>query len=588
MRLRWLSTGLSGLVVVVAAAFLGTASAPASTPAASTVTVPTSAGVTVTDSWTGSVLPGVNPASDCAPASSSPTDEHAVTIHVAPGTYDTVNAAFTFTITWTPASGSTTTSDLILTVVGPDGNEIDSSDGSDPAESVSATNLAAGTYRVIVCSFANTTTQPYDAKLSITTSSASGPAPIVTLPGPGKKWGAPVKITPTNGYGYEPALLIDKYGNAFATAHKENWQIPLAPDPNSPQLSRSMSWIWLSVDQGQSWIDPPGLTLLSLEQREVGDEGDLGYDDAGHIYFVDTYAGDITLTRWTTNGLGQVLFDFNRPIIPTPEADDRPWVAAHGDGHVFYFANMGNKSYNGGRYTVHASYDGGLTFDSVGVGLPDSGWCRPAADHEAGSPYVYAACTNDNGTLYSYVSADDGRSFQRYTIGTYNNDDGSQSWPTIQVGPDGSVWVLYVDSTDVGSGGVPNTNRLFLFHSTTHGKTWTRQEMTPVRGRYEYAWLSLTPDGKKMGMGVYYRSNNSLPWLVAGATWATGGKIRTSDFVSLDPDHPAAPAENSDAPGDLMGSYFFPNGKLGVVWTRYVLWTDVATLERDIYFAKQR
>ena len=237
---------------------------------------------------------------------------------------------------------------------------------------------------------------------------------------------------------------------------------------------------------------------------------------------------------------------------------------------------------------MHASYDGGLTFDSVGVGLPDSGWCRPAADHKAGSLYVYAACTSDTGKLYSYASSDDGHSFTRYDIGTYNNDDGSQSWPTIQVAPDGSVWVLYVDSTDMGDGGVPNTNRIFLFHSTTHGKTWTRQEITPVRGRYEYAWLSLTPDGKKMGMGVYYRSNNSLPWLVAGATWATGSKIRTSDFVSLDPDHPVAPAEKTDAPADLMGSYFFPDGKLGVVWTRYVLWTDVATLERDIYFAKQR
>ncbi len=36
-----------------------------------------------------------------------------------------------------------------------------------------------------------------------------------------------------------------------------------------------------------------------------------------------------------------------------------------------------------------------------------------------------------------------------------------------------------------------------------------------------------------------------------------------------------------------MGSYFNPDGTLDVVWTRDVLrLDDVATLERDIYFAR--
>lgn len=586
MRLRTLCAGLAGLALAIAPAFLGTASAPASTPPASTVTVPAKAGLTVTDTWAGEALPGVNPASDCAPVSTSPTDEHVVAVNVAPGTYDLVNAAFTFTITWTPSSGGASTSDLILTLVGPDGQEVDSSDGGDPKESVSASNLAAGDYHVLVCGFANTASQPYNATLQVTTSAAST-APVVVLPGPGKRWAAPVKVTPENGHGYEPTLLVDKYGNAFATAHKENVELAVSPDPNSPLATRSMSWMWLSIDKGQTWIDTPGLTSLSLEQHEVGDEGDLAYDDAGHIYFVDTYLADITLTRWTTNGLGQVFFDFNRPIVPTPEDDDRPWVAAHGDGHVFYFSNAGTKALNGGRYTVHASYDGGLTFDSVGVPLPDSGWCRPAADHRPGSTLLYAACTNDNGTLYSYVSTDDGRSFHRYVIGSYSNADGTQSWPTIQVAPDGSLWVLYLDSNDIGSGGIPNTNRLFLFHSKDQGRTWSRQEITPVRGRYQYVWLAVSPDGKKLGLGTYYRSNNDLPWLVAGATWPAGDKISAKNFVSLDPDHPVSPADRTEAPGDYLGSFFFPDGKLGVVWTRYVLWTDAATLARDIYFTRQ-
>lgn len=559
----------------------------ASTPATSTVTVPTTAGATVTDSWTGTAPIATFANSSCFPGGNPLVDEHAVTITVAPGTYDTVNADFIFQINWTPSSGDITTSDLILSLVGPDGLEIDSSDGGTPSETVVASNLAAGTYRVLVCGFLNIAAQPYGATLTVTTG-AVGTAPTNILRPAGKKWGSPVKVTPDDGYGYEPTLLVDKHGNAFASAHKENWQLALAPDPNSPTATRSMSWMWLSVDNGQHWTDPPGLTPLSLEQHEVGDEGDLALDDAGHIYFVDTYLADITLTRWSTSGLGQVVYEWNRPIVPTPELDDRPWITAHGDGHVFYFANHGNKSYNGGRYTVHASYDGGVSWDSVGVGLPDSGWCRPAADHRPGSKLVYAFCTNDGGKLYSYVSTDDGRTFTRYDVGTYNDADETQSYPLLQVGPDGTVWALYVDSNDVGDGGIPNTNQLYLFKSTNQGKSFTRQEITPVVGRYQYAWLAISADGKKLGLGIYYRPNADFPWEVAGTTWSAGGKIDPRTFVSLDPDHPVAPQDAAEPPGDYLGSYFFPDGKLGVVWTRRVLWTDVATIERDIYFSRQR
>ena len=562
------------------------ATVAASTPATSTITVPAAAGVTVSDSWTGTAPPAAFPASTCFPGGSPLVDEHAETVVVGLGTYATVNASFTFNVTWTPASGDASTNDLILTLIGPDGSEILSSDGGAPTETVVANNLAAGTYRVVVCGFVNSTDQPYAATLTVATSGIQQP-PSNILPTAGKTWGTPAKVTPTNGYGYEPSFVVDTYGNAFATAHKENWQLALAPDANSPTFTRSMSWAWLSTDSGKTWTDPPGLSPASLEQHEVGDEGDMTQDDAGHIYYADTYAGDITLTRWSTNGLGSVAFDFTRPIIPTPEADDRPWITAHGDGHLFYFANMGNKIYNGARYTVHASYDGGLTWDIVGIPLLDSGWCRPAADHRPGSQLVYAFCTNDGGKLYSFVSTNDGHSWTRYDVGTYNNADGTQSYPSLQVGPDGTLWALYVDSTDVGDGGIPNTNRLFLFKSTTQGRTFTRQEITPVAGRYQYGWLSISPDGRTLGLGIYYRPNANYAWSVAGTTWKAGARINAKTFVDLDITHPVSPSQNAEPPGDYLGSYFFPDGKLGVIWTRYVLWTDATTLERDIYFAKQ-
>src|SRR5439155_123629 len=351
-------------------------------------------------------------------------------------------------------------------------------------------------------------------------------------------------------------------------------------------FTRSMSWDWVSVDGGQTFTDIPGLTPASLEQHEFGDEGDMAVDDANHLFFVDTNVPDITFTEWTVTGNGQdkITLDQTRPFYPTAEpVDDRPWVVAHGDGHVFYFANEGDKAYNGGRYTVYASYDGGTTVDSVGVSLPDSGWCRPAADHKAGSPYVYAFCTNDNGTLYSYVSSDDGHSFQRYPVGSYNAKDASTSWPTEVVARDGSVWAMYVDANAVDGNGLPITNRLRLFHSIDHGRTWTEQDVTPVTGRYEYAWLSVF-GRNKLGIGTYYRTNNSSPWYVEGAIWSAG---RKPHLVSLDPQNPVAGADRGDAPGDFMSSSFGPDGKLSVVWTRIVAEVPgTATLERDIYYAR--
>jgi hypothetical protein len=400
------------------------------------------------------------------------------------------------------------------------------------------------------------------------------------------QFGAPVKVTPAGGHGYEPAVYTDRYGDIFATAHKENWQLALAPDPSSPTFTRSMSWAWASSDGGQTFADLPGLSVLSLEQHDLGDEGDMAVDDANHLYFVDTNVTDVTFTRWSILGLGRYVLDMHRPLLPAGEpVDDRPWVTAHGDGHVFYFGNEGDKStYRNGRYTVYQSYDGGQTFNSLGTTLPDSGWCRPAADHTAPYSYVYAFCTNDEGKLYSYVSSDDGRTFARHDMGTYNAADGTQSWPTGEVAPDGTLWVLYVDGTTDANGDTVS-NTLNLYHSTDHGATWSHKDITPVKGRYHYSWLSVSRDGKKLGVGLYYRPDASSDWYVYGATFGTGAK---PSLVRLDP-VAVQDKHCATAPGDLLGSAFNPDGTLNVIWTRNTDPTTCGTVTvRDIYFARSR
>jgi hypothetical protein len=429
---------------------------------------------------------------------------------------------------------------------------------------------------------------------------------------------APTTVTPYPGKGYEPGLVVDKFGNIFATAHKENWQLVLGPDPNSPTYTRSMSWDWVSVDGGLTFKDIPGFTAASIEQHEFGDEGDMALDDANHLYFVDTNVTDNTITRWSVTGLDKIHFDLTRPLVPAFQpVDDRPWITAHGNGHVFYFGNEGDKvtyplgqgtgsGFGPGRYTVYASYDGAESFNSVGYTLKDSGWCRPAADHRYNSLYVYAFCTNDGqgndvttgpdviGNLYAYVSADDGKTFSRFTAGQYKAQDSTTSWPTLTVAPDGSLWAFYVDagtltgcSTDATgvTSCTPVDNRLMVFHSTNHGQTWSKQDITPMAGRYRYGWLSVSPDGKKLGLGVYYKPNAAAPWKVYGAIFNPGSKPA---LVSIDDNNPVA-SPTSEPPGDFMSTYFNPNGTLGVIWTRVDPPVGGAVkLNRTIFYAHSK
>ena len=125
----------AGVVLVAAGATI------AANPASSSVTVPTTVGQTETREWTGEIPAGANPTNSCAGMPAELTDEHTVSITVPDGAYNTVNATFTFTITWPDA-----TDDEILTVLDPDGLEIASSDGGTNQETVVATNLSSGMY----------------------------------------------------------------------------------------------------------------------------------------------------------------------------------------------------------------------------------------------------------------------------------------------------------------------------------------------------------------------------------------------------------------------------------------------------------
>jgi len=416
--------------------------------------------------------------------------------------------------------------------------------------------------------------------------------------------------------GYEPGMIVDGFGNIVITAHKDNQCDALAPDPNGTLPVRSRSWVWTSSD-GVHFTDIPGLTSLGVDRMDFGDEGDLTTDDAGHIYFVDTNVVDNSFTRWKAIGNGKIVEEFTTPAMGTAQpVDDRPWITAHGNGVVMYLGNEGDKvSGLGGRYSIYMSYNAGSTFSNVGTVLPDSGWCRGAADHRPGSKTFYVFCTNDSGandlttnegdaahrvgTLWVYVSHDDGKTFSRHRVGSYNGNDNTGNtrnitFPEIHVDANGVVYAFTVNNDTSGhcklcgqpiSTGVKITgNHLLLWRSMDEGKTWQRKEISPFKGFYHYSCLSVMPDGR-IGVAAYAAKNANSDWYaIAASAPSFDGQF---SFDKVDPTHIALPKGiDSSALADLFQCAFGPDGHLNVAWEATLVDTGISTLKTDIYFSR--
>lgn len=427
------------------------------------------------------------------------------------------------------------------------------------------------------------------AALSTTALAASAHSPKL-------RFGAPVKLTLfAQCGGYEPGVLVDRYGNIVVTAHKQNHCDGAAVDPQGQTVpARGMSWLWASTD-GKHFRDMPGSSVAGVDaadRMDFGDEGHLAQDDRGNIYFADLKLADDTIASWKATGRGRITQTMHQPVMITGQpVDDRPWLAAHGNGVVLFASNAGTTTYQSpqsgsgpsGRYTVYMSYDGGQTFDHLGVTIPNSGWCYPTADHRAGSKLLYVACTDDSHTLFAYVSRDNGHSWSVHRIGRFAALDG---WPVATVGPDGTVYVLHLDRQRPSAGAW----HLNLYRSTNEGGTWTRWDATPQQGNFDdiagAAWIDVARDGS-IGLTYYLQPPQDPNWHVYAAVTSTwGGRWRIADASGRV--HPGSRADGAPW-GDFLSCAFGPDNRLHVVWTvpAQLGANAVHGLNSDIYYAQQ-
>ena len=214
------------LALIGTACALGALKVGASTPASTSLTVDGTPGTTSV-TWHGQVDPAnAHPTSTCNGPGTGIGDQHSVTITVPPTGYSGILTEFTFRIDWTP-SGLThdnTSNDLILTVNRPGGTdpadtkgpELGSSDSSQPFETVIASNLAPGTYQVLVCGYTNTSLQDYTGTVTAKTVAAptGGEASLPSADAQGLSFSASVPADPQRDEA-EPLIEIDRAGNIY-------------------------------------------------------------------------------------------------------------------------------------------------------------------------------------------------------------------------------------------------------------------------------------------------------------------------------------------------------------------------------------
>jgi len=444
------------LLVAICCAFLGAAIVPitryrllrtveASTPATSNIAVPTAVGQKVVINWTGSIPPLANGTSDCSKFADTPAaDQHVSTINVPIGVYNSLNAKFTFNITWPNASN-----DEILTVIKPDGSTLASSDGSLPSETVVKNNLAGGAYKIVACGFlSGPDPQPYSGTLTIETLSNSSPPPSPT-PTP----------TPTPVVPYVPRYYNYAAGTSLGDGAGEP-SIGYHRDTKRAMYIAGLQTLQVTFPEN---ISPVG----TIPEAAPADWKDVSF----------------LTTR--TRSLDPILF--------TDQGTGRTFVSQLNDIYQIYGVTGNGLTLIGLNSLMAYSDDDGATWTPAQINPPDGSY-----DHQTvgGGPYppalsVLANPLNKGNAVYycaqagltAYCSRSDdgglnfGKSVPIYTAET------TPAGPAcvgihghVKVAPDGTVYI-----PNFSCGG-----KQAVVVSTDGGTTWTVRQVTgslaPVAG----------------------------------------------------------------------------------------------------------
>jgi hypothetical protein len=327
-------------------------------------------------------------------------------------------------------------------------------------------------------------------------------------------------------------VSLDRFGNRFAVAVKET---AAAPDPRSSRLVRTASWRWVSLDRGDSWDNldllPLRADLLVPPARSVAVAS-----EGARTVLVEDHGGLVRVQPVEATGLGRFT-----PAVPgvVVTGTSRPVDVAVRGASVVLLAGHPT-----GGHALYRSTDGGSTFST---GTPVSGeGCAVATDLRPGSRTVVVVC-HENDVLVAHVSADDGATLTRRTIGTADRRTADRQ-PAVDVGPDGRLLVL---------------SGMRLHVSRDAGRSWRVQDLQVEPGEYRSVSLAVSRLGR-VALAAYRRARPGEPWTVVTTVFSPGRRPVLSDFASHDP---VAPAGAADPPSTRTAVAFGPDARMQLLWS---------------------
>ena len=391
-------------------------------------------------------------------------------------------------------------------------------------------------------------------------------------------FGQPVKLNPF-GAGYEPGIDVDSQGTLYVTAHKASIVV---------EGSRLSSWLWYSADDGATWHEMP--SPLQTHDKLFAFEGDLAVDAHDRLYYVDTLLADNTITRWSAGP----TWDYSLPLQRTSLLDDRPWIAAHGDGIVYYIGNsalragvfgtenLAEGSLDKGRYHFYRSDDGGLTW-SVDRVLPNSGWCGLEASRLDDST-VYTVCINDvlvPNRVYVQESHDRGETFVQTRVGTLGG--ANLGYPTITVDGNANVYAAWGDTKD-------NTVSKLMVARKTAASAWTTLQVPTTVGTVSRPWIDSGSEG--VVAIAYYGTPDTKP--TDQSKWSTYVAVSSNAHEAVPTwttlDVSGVVETSATAPADFMQVVVGPDDRAHVVFGKSIDAPDLAHIvdyNQDIYYVGQ-
>lgn len=276
---------------------------------------------------------------------------------------------------------------------------------------------------------------------------------------------------------------------------------------------------WYSKDGGTTWTDLP--SPGKAREWGFGAEGDFVIDDAGSVYFSDTWVPSIFLTKWS--GRGDVWEYTNDTVSVLPGVDDRPWLA-YSHGAIYMYINHITHT------QIWKSTDGGHTwtdaYNTIGAGqrfFPGN----VAADRRTDDVYFFGRCNPGSGSLCTVSSHDAGETWSEAPAGSSPRGGIAPFMVSVDVDRAGNVYGTWADINGSGCD-------VYLTVSTDKGATWQQYRVNPDQGCSTFPWVA-AGDGGRVAVAWYHNPSkahqNSVP---ATSEW----RMKTAVITGADTDAP--------------------------------------------------